>query len=75
MDYQKIKNISNVTTLQNYIIYFIDEINKRDDKLQKLMKENSNLITRMRNINIKQFFYLIFLDIYFKIFGIQKTVQ
>ena len=53
MDYQKIKNISNVTTLQNYIIYFIDEINKRDDKLQKLMKENSNLITRMRNINIK----------------------
>lgn len=52
LDCQKIKGITNVTTLQNYIISLINELNQRDDKINKLSKENTSLITRMRNINL-----------------------
>lgn len=56
LDYSRIKGISNATTLQNYIINLVEEINKKEEKIQKLAKENNSLLTRIRNytnFNIK----------------------
>jgi len=50
-EYNKIKNISNSTTLHNYIVILVDEINQKEEKIQKLAKENNSLLTRIRNTN------------------------
>ncbi len=52
-DYNRIKNITNPTTLHNYLISLIEELNKKDEKIIKLTKDNDSLLTRIRNTNYK----------------------
>ena len=49
LDYSRIKSISNPTTLQNYIVNLVEEINKKEEKMQKFSRENNSLLTRIRN--------------------------